>query len=172
MPELISQGELARATDLSTRRVRDLEKQGVFKKTERGKYDEHENILYYIRYLKKISVGHGDANLTDVKTRKEIALAETKEIILAKLKGDLVPKEKAHEWLAVLVGEARLALMGLPRRLAGTLILQTDERDIEALLRKEITETLWRLTKPIEKRKRHTKTKPSPRTPAPLEAAG
>jgi phage terminase Nu1 subunit (DNA packaging protein) len=154
MGELSSQGDLARAVDLSTRRVRDLEKQGVFKKTARGKYDKDENVRFYIRYLRKVAVGSGDANLTDVKTRREIARAEREELLVKKIKGDLVPKHQAEQWLGDIVREVRQHFISLPRRVAGAIVLKTDERDVEVELRSEIHKILEQLAKPLERKER------------------
>jgi hypothetical protein len=80
------------------------------------------------------------------------------EIKAEHMSGAFVPKDQAVHWLASMLSEARQALTGLPRRVAGSLLTKTDERDIELELRSEINKILWRLAKPLD-RGSHKKTK-------------
>ncbi len=140
--------------DITYERYMQLAREEIVPRADRGKIDFIAASKALIAYYRQLAETHGELSLSDERTAWTMVRKEREKLKLETERGNLVPVDQAKTWLSVLIGEARLALMGLPRRLAGTLILQTDERDIEAELRTEITKILRELTKPLEKRKR------------------
>ena len=97
------------------------------------------------------SVQGNGLTLTDVRTRHETAKAELAELKLQIQRGDLVPKGEQLVWLSMHVIQAKNALWTLPRRMAETLAIETDGREIESLLRSELRRILTDLAAPINR---------------------
>jgi phage terminase Nu1 subunit (DNA packaging protein) len=85
------------------------------------------------------SDGH-DTTLSEERRQKVVIERQIKELELEEKRGSLVLK-----WLGDIVREVRQHLLSLPRRVAASLVLLSDERDIELALRKEIFQILNRL---------------------------
>ncbi len=140
--------------NITYERYMQLAREDLVPRPDRGKIDFIAASKALIAYYRKLAETHGELSLSDERTAWTMVRKEREKLKLETERGNLVPVDQAKIWLAILVGEARLALMGLPRRLAGTLILKTDERDVEAELRTEITKILRELTKPLTRRGR------------------
>lgn len=139
---------------ITSRRYRQMASEGIVPPVEKGKIDLVAAAKAIIDYYRKLAEGQGTFSLTDVRVRREAARAEREEIIVQKLKGELVLKDQAMEWLYIMFSEAKQALVSIPRRLAGSLLTKTDERDIESELRTEIQKILWQLSRPLEPKRR------------------
>jgi hypothetical protein len=149
----VSQSDLAGFVNLSTRRVRDLEARGVFSRDRNKKYDLQKSNHAFISYLKEQMEGTGNVSLTDVRIRKEAAKAALTELDLQERKANLVPKDRAMEWLSLLVGTAKAHLWGLSKRLAGPMAIFTDPKEAEELMRLEIRTVLEDMGKPLKRGK-------------------
>ncbi len=77
-------------------------------------------------------------SLTDARRNRELIRIQKELIELKKIKEELVPKGEANKMIVALGTATKLAFLNLPRRLAPTLKILTDEREIEVLLRSEI----------------------------------
>ena len=138
---------------ITSRRYRQMASDGIVPIVVNGKIDFVAAAKALVEYYRKLSDGQGSLNLTDVRTRKEAARAEREELIVKKLKGELVLKDQAERWLLGHVDEAKTAFLGLPRRMGPTLAPVSDEKEVEFVLRKEIREILEELSTPIKKKK-------------------
>jgi hypothetical protein len=145
---------------LSYRRYMQLTVDGILPRPDKGRVDGIKALIHWIFYYRELSEGQGSLNLTDVRTRKEAARAEREELIVKKLKGELVPKNWAMEFLSLQFNIAKSHLWGLPKRMAGELAPIPDQKEIEQLLRREIRQILERLAAPIggDKKKSHATT--------------
>ncbi len=138
----------------TSRRYRQMATDEIVPAVLKGKIDFVAASKALIAYYRKLAEGQGSLNLTDVRTRKENARAEREELIVKKLKGELVLKDQVEKWLHGHVDEALSSFWGLPRRLGGVLATIIDEKEIEFLLRKEIKRILNDLSGPLKKKKR------------------
>jgi hypothetical protein len=135
---------------ITSRRYRQMASDGIVPLVSQGKIDFVQASKTLIEYYRKLAEGQGSLNLTDVRTRKEAARAEREELIVKKLKGELVPKNASISWLIALGSAAKLAFQGLPRRLAPVVILYNDEKEIEVIIRDEIYKIIRELEKPLD----------------------
>lgn len=134
---------------ITSRRYRQMAGEEIVPPVVKGKIDFVAASKALIAYYRKLAEGQGSLSLTDERTKKTVVERQIKELLYDKLQESLVPREQAKQWLSTIIAEARLAIMGLPRRMAGILVLETDERNIETLLRTEVNKILWQLTKPL-----------------------
>lgn len=80
------------------------------------------------------------------RARKEKALADLREMESKKMSGDLLPIEEVRSaWLSA-VSTAKGRLLALPSRLAPEVILISDVRKAENLIKTQIMEILQELT--------------------------
>ena len=133
---------LAQLLDVSERRVQQLASQGVIPKPEGRQYDLVASVKGYVQYLRKQIQGGGEASLVDERASHERLKKELTALKLQREKGELVPRYQAVEWLETMAGEAKVALLGLPRRLAPSLVLLQEEKGIEFQLREEVRRIL------------------------------
>jgi hypothetical protein len=143
----LKQIELGKFIDLSPRRIRDLEKRGIFKRRN-GKYPLAESIRSYIGFLRNQVEGD---EMRAAKLRREISKAEHQEIVTEQLKGSLIDREQAVVWLSAICIEAQNAFWTFPRRFSAHLAAMTDEREIESLLQEEIRNILNALVEALKK---------------------
>lgn len=74
--------------------------------------------------------------------RKEKAIAELKELEVAQKRGELLEKAKVVKTVFQVGRQVRDIFLAIPRRLAGTLAVETDQRTIQVLLEQEIENAL------------------------------
>jgi len=134
---------------ITSRRYRQMATDEIAPAVINGKIDFIAASKALIAYYRKLSEGQGSLNLTDVRTRKEAARAEREEILVKKLKEELVPKNASIGWLVALGSAAKQAFQGLPKRLASTVLLCDDEKEIEVIIRNEIYKIIRELEKPL-----------------------
>lgn len=77
-------------------------------------------------------------SLADAQLRKEIALADTRELERDLRQGELIPLIEAQRAWAVLIQTTRTKMLALPNALAAQLAAYTDAGEIRALLIKDI----------------------------------
>jgi hypothetical protein len=138
---------------ISYRRYMQLAEDGIVPKPENGKVDIIRALIHWMFYYRKLSESQGEAGLMEVRKRKETARAEREEIMVRKLKEELVLKNQAMAWLSLLVGNARAHFLGLSKRLAGQLVVMTDEKEIEYFIRIEVRQILEEFAAVLKKTK-------------------
>lgn len=116
-------------------------------KVGRGRYDEVRAHTLFIehRVMPLFSTPDDGESLDTARRRKEVAVANLKELQEASMRGSLVPKDQAEDWLIQIITEAKNVLLAIPRRMAMTLSAESDPRGIEDALRKEIYAALNKL---------------------------
>ncbi len=134
---------------ITPRRYRQMASEDIVPAPEKGKIDFVRAAKALIDYYRNLAAGQGSLNLTDVRIRKEAARAEREELLVKKLKGELVPKDQSIAWLTSMVSAARLGFQNLPKRLAPVVRLKKDEKDIEVEIRAEVHKILKELAKPL-----------------------
>jgi hypothetical protein len=97
----------------------------------------------------------GISSLTEARRQHEEIKMELSKLKLEIEKGNLVPKDQAIEWLSLMVNNAKLRLLGIPKRMAGPLAIILDEKEIEYRLRMEIRRILEELGTPLKGKKKN-----------------
>ncbi len=148
---------IAKLLDLSPRRIQMLVREGVIPAPVKREYDLIGCTQGYVRYLRKLCEGQGSLTLTDVRIRKELARAEREEIMVKKLKGELILKGEPIGWLIALGSAAKMGFWNLPKRLAPVLAPLSDEKEIEMIIRNEVREVITTLQNAGKEREREVK---------------
>jgi hypothetical protein len=148
---------------ITSRRYRELAHEEIVPPVTKGKIDFVKAAKALIEYYRRLAEGQGSLSLTDVRTRKESARAEREELIVKRLKEELVPKNAAITWLVALGSATKLAFQGLPKRLAPIVRLYDDEKEIEVIIRNEIYKIIRELEKPLDATKPRNTKKRNPR---------
>jgi phage terminase Nu1 subunit (DNA packaging protein) len=131
---------IAKLLLLSDRRVQQLTKEGVIPKAERGRYELAPAVQGYIRYLQERSL-RTDSSPIDYhmeKARLTKAQADREEVEAAKAMGDVVSVKQVETNLANLFAEVRANFRNIPDRVVSALVGSTDEREVKAVLLREI----------------------------------
>lgn len=135
---------IAKLLMLSDRRVQQLTKEGVIPKAERGRYELAPSVQGYIRYLQERSL-RSDASPIDYhveKARLTKAQADLAEVEAAKAVGEVAPVAQIEQAWANFCAETRVRARNIPERVVSSLVGCTDEREIKALLLREIDQVL------------------------------
>ncbi len=135
---------------ITPRRYRQMASEEIVPAPSRGKIDFVKAAKALIEYYRQLAAGQGSLNLTDVRIRKEAARAEREELLVKKLKGELVPRGESITWLKSHVTAAKLGFQGLPKRLAPVVRLKGDEKEIEIEIRNEVYKILDELARPLD----------------------
>ena len=101
-------------------------------------------------------------SLTAARRDHEVLKMQLTETQLKERRGQLVPKGEYIKMIIALGSATKLAFLNLPRRLAGTLKVLDDEKEIEALLRSEIRSIIHNLLEqPLHGKHKHSRPKNS-----------
>lgn len=119
--ELVPIQTIAIFLDLTHRRVNQLVNEEVLPKTERGKYPFLGCIKGYIKYLRTRAEG-GSLSLTDERTRLTCAQAESEEIKVKALKGELIKADVAVQLWERVTMACRSRLLALPSKVAPVIV--------------------------------------------------
>jgi len=90
-------------------------------------------------------VGIGKEGLAEEKLKYQRARTKREELRVQQEEGSLIPRKESISWLSQIVSEAKQGFLNLPRRIAETL-MGRDAKEVEAILRFEIHDILWRLS--------------------------
>lgn len=144
----VTEVELAEYLGLSTRRIRQLFKDGVVIKSQRGRYDLKSSVLGYINSIRQNEKKMSD-NMERLKISKEAASLQHEQ--LKKRKTELIVLEmekKLHRsedveyfWNAIVLA-AKSRLTAIPVKCAPLLVGIEDRKEIQAILKREVTDAL------------------------------
>ena len=147
----ITRKQLAELLGLSTRRISQLAKAGIFKNVSRGKYDLKQVVQAYVDYRieveQKRNLGNEDISLTDAKKRREIIEAELKLLQLKEKRGELIEREKVVRIATEIVTNTKSRFLAMPSKIAPLLIGIKSIKKIKVILEKEIYNILNDLAK-------------------------
>lgn len=135
---------IAKLLLLSDRRVQQLTKEGVIPKAERGRYELAPAVQGYIRFLQERSL-RSDSSPIDYRTEKARltkAQADLAEIEAANARGEVAPVAQIERAWANFCAETRVRARNIPERVVSSLVGCTDEREIKAILLREIDQVL------------------------------
>lgn len=144
----VNEVELSEYLGLSPRRIRQLFKEGVVTKTQRGRYDLKASVLGYINSLRQAEKKM-DANIEKLKISKEATSLQHEQ--LKKRKTELQVQEmekKLHRaedveyyWNAMVIA-AKSRLTSIPVKCAPLLVGIEDRKEIQAILKREVGDAL------------------------------
>lgn len=144
----VSSTVLSNLFGLTTRRIRQLENEGVIQKIARGKYSLQDNIKSYITYIK------ASADLKENKTEEgkidydqEHALLERRkrekmELELAAMRGTMHYSEDVERVMNDMLSNFKAKILALPSRAAPRLITLSTIADIQEVLQNEVLDAL------------------------------
>lgn len=144
----VTEVELAEYLGLSTRRIRQLFKEGVVIKSQRGRYDLKKSVLGYINSIRQ-QERQMDSSLEKLKISKEATSLQHEQ--LKKRKTELQVQElekKLHRsedveyfWNSMVLA-AKSRLTAIPVKCAPVLVGIEDRKEIQSILKREVAEAL------------------------------
>jgi phage terminase Nu1 subunit (DNA packaging protein) len=124
MANLVTVATVAKALNLTDRRIAQLVKEGM-PRAERGRYDPWACALWYVRYLQKALTARGTENDEGGATswreeRKRLARfqANNEELLYKKNIGELIPAELLRSKFAQFASTTHDRFLSLPSRMA------------------------------------------------------
>lgn len=148
----VSSTVLANLFGLSTRRIRQLEEEGVINKIARGKYSLQENIKSYITFI-KATADLKENRIEELKIDydKEHALLEKAkrekaELEVAQMQGRLHEAADIEREMNKMLAAFRAKILAIPSKLAPQLLAQTDISITESILQTEVYNALCELS--------------------------
>lgn len=142
--------ELAELTGLSYRRVKQIDDAQPEGKKLLTKIDGGYDAIQFVQTWVEYNVGkvrkNGELNLEDEKALHEQLKREKTAMELERLRGESIPLASAMRVFGDIVHTATQRFLGLPTKLARTLVMVEDAELIEATLDMEIRETLGMLS--------------------------
>lgn len=145
----VTEKELAeKYLGLSDRRIRQLFKQGVLIKTDRGKYDLQASVLGYVNHLRqaessnkesleKLKISREAENLMHEKLKKRKT-----ELQVLQIEKKLHAQEDVEYFWNAIVLSAKSRLTSIPVKVAPLLVGAEDRKEIQAILKREIDSAL------------------------------
>lgn len=144
----VTEVELAEYLGLSTRRIRQLSKEGVVIKSQKARYDLKKSVLGYINSIRQ-QEKQMDSNIEKLKLTKEATSLQHEQ--LKKRKTELQVQEmekKLHRsedveyfWNAMVLA-AKSRLTAIPVKCAPLLVGIEDRKEIQSILKREVAEAL------------------------------
>ena len=139
--------ELAEVMGLSGRRIRQLEKEGVFPKVARGRWDIAQVMQGYVSCIKAQAAKSGEElDLTQERTLLTRANRKKAELELQIMKGELHRSEDVEWVMNDMLGAFRARCLTIPSKTAPRLQGQTELAVIQNIIKKEIYEALLELS--------------------------
>lgn len=148
----VSTTVLANLFNVTTRRIRQLENEGVIEKVARGKYSLKESINKYITYIKATNdLKEDKASEENVNYEEEHALLEkTKrqkaEIELAAMQGKVHFSSDVERVMTDMLSNFKSKILALPSRAAPNLISLESIAEIQEFLQLEVLDVLHELS--------------------------
>tara|TARA_B100000900_G_scaffold410492_1_gene428401 strand:+ start:417 stop:944 length:528 start_codon:yes stop_codon:yes gene_type:complete len=143
---LATQRELAEHLDLSPQSVTDLVRKGVFIiKRGRSPVNIDACRVAYINYLRKAArytKKDGTGDIGEEKTRLTRAQADAAELKVSELEGELIPAKLVEDTWTDVAAVIRVQLLALASKIAHLVLASKTYQEVEAIINKEIYETL------------------------------
>ncbi len=139
-------GDIVEVLRLSERRIQQLVRRGIIPKVGWGRYEFVPAVQGYVRYLEERK--RADEPTIDYRrerARLTKAQADRAETEAAEVIGEVVSVEQVKRNIAVLFAEIRAAVLKIPDRVVPALVGNMDEREIKAVLSREIDSVLTAL---------------------------
>jgi phage terminase Nu1 subunit (DNA packaging protein) len=147
---IVSISALAKVCNVSERRLQQLEKEGVTKKAERGKWFLIASVNGYVKYLQKIVEGSSAViDFEQAKKRKIHAEAGLAELELARAKNSILLIKDHGEIIGKVADSVKARLLAIPSKLAPSVALEANQNICKTLIEDEIRRTLTELARVV-----------------------
>lgn len=142
----VTEVELAEYLGLSTRRIRQLYKDGVVIKSQRGRYELKSSVLGYINSIRqqekgadieKLKLTREAENLMHERLKKRVT-----ELKVQEMEKKLHRSEDVEYYWNSMVLSAKSRLTAIPVKCAPLLVGIEDRKEIQAILKREVTDAL------------------------------
>lgn len=144
----VTEKELSEYLGLSDRRIRQLFKQGVVFKSQRGKYDLKASVKGYVNHLRAAEKAK-DESLEKLKLAREAeALTHERlkkrktELQVLTIEKKLHAQEDVEYFWNTMVLAAKSRITAIPVKCAPVLVGIEDRKEVQSLLKREIDEAL------------------------------
>lgn len=139
---------IARALDLTERRVNQLVKDGVLPKTERGRYELIPVVKAYVNFLRNNSV-NSDVGADDYaaqRTRLTKAKADMAEMEKLQMEDSLIPADDVENAWDTMVSNMRAKMLSLPSKVATAVFVAEDVSEAKRTIKEQVNEALAELS--------------------------
>lgn len=139
---------IARALELTERRVNQLVKDGVLPKTERGRYELIPVVQAYVKFLREKSV-NSDVGADDYaaqRTRLTKAKADMAEMEKDQMASVLIPASDVGDAWEAMVSNMRARMLAIPSKAVATVFSAEDVNEAKKILQEVINEALAELS--------------------------
>ena len=139
---------VARALDLTERRVNQLVKDGVLPKTERGRYELIPVVQAYVKFLREKSVNTdvGADDYAAQRTRLTKAKADMAEMEKDQMASVLIPAEDVGDAWETMASNMRAKMLSLPAKIATSVFVAEDVSETKRIIKEQIHEALSELS--------------------------
>lgn len=144
----VTEKELSEYLGLSDRRIRQLFKQGIVIKSQRGKYDLKASVLGYVNSLRDKDKNRDEAmeklKLTseaEKLTHERLKKRKT-ELEVLKIEKKLHAQEDVEYFWNTMVLAAKSRITAIPVKVAPVLVGIEDRKEVQSILKMEIAEAL------------------------------
>lgn len=142
----VTEVDLAEYLGLSTRRIRQLVKEGVVIKSQRGRYDLKASVLGYINSIRqhekkadieKLKISREAESLMHERLKKRMT-----ELKVHEMEKKLHRSEDVEYFWNSMVLAAKSRLTAIPVKCAPILVGIEDRKEIQAILKREVADAL------------------------------
>lgn len=144
----VTEAELAEYLGLSDRRIRQLFKDGIVIKSQRGKYDLKASIQGYLKFLRD-KEKNKDEKIETLKLSKEAEslmherLRKRKtELIVQQMERKLHTAEDVEYFWNTMALAVKSRLTSIPVKVAPQLVGIEDRKEIQSILKREVSDAL------------------------------
>lgn len=147
----VSGKTLGKILNVTDRRIRQYAEEGVIEKASRGKYMLLPSIQKYIASLKanneadQMHEQQGELNYDDEHAKHEVIKRKIAEIQLAKIQGEVHAAEDVRIVMENMLSNFKARLLGVPSKMAPSLLARNEINVIQNLLEGELNEVLEEL---------------------------
>jgi phage terminase Nu1 subunit (DNA packaging protein) len=139
-------GVIARLLNLSERQVYMLAHEGRIPRAKRGRYDPVACVRQYVTHLREVAAGRstqsGVGDLVAERARLAREQADGQAMKNEQARGKLVPADEAEAAHIAVHSAVQRRLLGVPKRVAPLVAVESEPRACEAILREYIHEAL------------------------------
>ena len=149
--EQVNSTELAKALDLTVRRVQQLTQDGTLNTVTKGKYLLYENIHRYIRYISGNLMSEEEKKMERARkaadTKLKMAKADIAKLEADELKGNMHRSEDVKALTNDMVSTIRSMLNALPGRLGAVCVNAGSPEKAQSLIREAVYSIESEITK-------------------------
>lgn len=143
---IVSTAEISEIFGISTRRVQQLAKDGVFVRVGHGQFDLPASVNSFIEYRLDDTKDEGVLDKTTEEAKWTRARREKTELELQIMRGDLHRSEDVRRVMNDMMGAFRARILSIPSKFAPQLVGLTEIPPIKEVLKQGVYEALEELS--------------------------